>query len=94
LAAEQAKPQAAELTWEQLQADAFVGLITGARSLDQRVPDVSVLIDLHTLTSGLHEHSRCETADGNPLPPDAVRRLCCDADIIPIVLGGHGEFWT
>ena len=24
------------------------------------------------------------------LPPDTVRRMCCDANIIPIVLGGDG----
>ncbi len=91
LAAEQAKPQCADLTWDQLQADALVGLITGARTLDRRVPEVSVLIDLDTLQSRLHDHSVCETADGNPLPPETVRRLGCDADIIPIVLGGHSE---
>jgi hypothetical protein len=91
LAAEQARPQAADTTWDQLQADAFVGLITGARSLDQRVPEVSVLIDLQTLTDSVHDHSLCETADGNPLPPQTVRRLCCDAEILPIVLGGNGE---
>jgi hypothetical protein len=91
LAAEQAKPQCADLTWDQLQADALVGLITGARTLDQRVPELSVLIDLDTLESGLHDHSVCETSEGNPLPPETVRRLGCDADIIPIVLGSHSE---
>jgi hypothetical protein len=91
LAVERASAQDADTTWEQLQADALVGLITGARSLDQRVPEVSVLIDLHTLKSELHEHSVCETADGNPLPPDTIRRLGCDAEIVPIVLGGNAE---
>jgi hypothetical protein len=91
LAAERAKLQHADTNWEQLPADALVGLITGARSLDQRVPEVSVLIDLDTLTSGLHGQTVCETADGNPLPPETVRRLCCDANIVPVVLGGSGE---
>jgi hypothetical protein len=31
------------------------------------------------------------TADGTDLPPDTLRRLACDAEIIPAVLGGHGE---
>jgi hypothetical protein len=31
-----------------------------------------------------------ETNDGVPLPPETIRRMCCDADIIPIVLNGHG----
>jgi Domain of unknown function (DUF222) len=40
---------------------------------------------------GLHDQSVCETADGNPLPPETVRRLCCDANILPVVLGATGE---
>ena len=31
------------------------------------------------------------TADGTELPPDTLRRLACDAEIIPAVLGTHGE---
>jgi hypothetical protein len=58
---------------------------------DLRVPEIGVLIDLATLTDGLHEHSVCETYDGVPVPISEVRRMCCDADIIPYVLGGHGE---
>ena len=26
-----------------------------------------------------------------PLPPEAIRRMACDGDIIPVVLGGAGE---
>jgi hypothetical protein len=33
----------------------------------------------------------CETADAHPIPPAAVRRLACDADLIPVVLDGHGH---
>jgi Domain of unknown function (DUF222) len=90
IAAERTKPDG-ERTWEQFQADALVGLITGARSLDRRVPELSVLIDHETLDNGLHERSVCETADGNLLPPETVRRLGCDADILPVVLGARGE---
>ena len=35
--------------------------------------------------------SVCETADGIPLPPETVRRLACEAAIVPIVLNGAGE---
>jgi len=31
------------------------------------------------------------TADGTELPPDAIRRLACDAEVIPAVLGSQGE---
>ena len=34
---------------------------------------------------------RCETSDGIPLTPAAVRRLACDAGIIPPVIGGGGQ---
>ena len=43
------------------------------------------------MLNGLHELSLCETADGVPLPPATVRRLACEAAIVPIVLNGAGE---
>ena len=88
--AERAKPDDGR-NWDQLRADALVGLITGAQTLDPRSPEVTVLIDHDTLAKGLHDRSVCETADGNPLPPGSIRRLACDADIVPVVLGGNGE---
>ncbi len=63
---------------------------TNAR-IDARVPEVTVLIDLATLLDGLHDHSICETVDGISVPVSTVRRLCCDAEIIPVVLDGHGQ---
>jgi hypothetical protein len=77
-------------TLDQVRADAMVGLITAARSVGRRVPQVSVLIDVDTLRHGLHDHSVSETEPGEPLPPEAVRRLACDADIIPLTLDGAG----
>jgi hypothetical protein len=82
-------------TWDQLQADAVVDLITRTGAdvgrEDRRVPEVSVLIDYETLLDGLHDASVCETSDGSALPVATVRRLCCEADIVPIVFGGDGE---
>ncbi len=34
--------------------------------------------------------SRCHTSDGVALPPATVRRLACDAGLIPVVLGTKG----
>jgi hypothetical protein len=62
-----------------------------SRRLDACVTEISVLVDLATLTGGLHDHSVCETEDGTALPVSTVRRLACDAEVIPIVLGGSGE---
>ncbi|CAN5830678.1 hypothetical protein BH24ACT5_BH24ACT5_25900 [soil metagenome] len=78
-----------ELTFDQLRADAVVDLITGARAVDRRVPEVSVLIDWATLVRDAD--GVCETSNGEHLPVSMVRRWCCDAEILPIVLGGDGE---
>jgi hypothetical protein len=57
---------------------------------ERRVPEIMVLTDYRTLVEGLHEHGICETDDGAPLPVSTVRRLCCDAEIIPMMLGTDG----
>jgi hypothetical protein len=57
---------------------------------ERRVPEIMVLTDYRTLVDGLHELSICETDDGVALPVSTVRRLCCDAEIIPMVLGTDG----
>jgi Domain of unknown function (DUF222) len=90
IASESAEPDDGR-SWDQLRADALVDLITGARSLDPRTPELTVPVDLETLRHGLHQQSVCETGDGNPLPPDTIRRLACDADLVPVVLGAAGE---
>jgi hypothetical protein len=61
------------------------------RWIEQRLPEVTVLVDWRTIVDGLHDASVCETEDGVPLPVSTVRRLCCDAEIIPAVLGPRGE---
>jgi hypothetical protein len=51
-----------------------------------------VTIDHDTPTNSLTaEGIATTTADGIDLPPGVVRRLACDAEIIPAVLGSHGE---
>ena len=97
VAAAKTRQQDPDLTFDQLQADTLVELITRpdtaqvpAGAETRRVPEVIVLIDLDTLRHGLHDHGIAETADGNPLPADTIRRMCCDADIIPAVLNAHG----
>lgn len=55
------------------------------------MPEIGLFIDHTTLVDTWHEHSICETYDGVPVPVSTVRRLCCDAEIIPYVLNGAGE---
>jgi len=76
--------------WAQLEVDAVIAAIGGGYRAD-RVPEITVLIDHDTLIDGLHQRSICETDNGIPLPISTVRRLCCDAEILPVVLGGKGE---
>ena len=90
VAAERANPETEARTFDQLRADAFVAAVTGPRSGERRPAEVSVVIDYDTLADGTHDHTVCETSDGQPLPPESVRRIACDATIIPIVLNGHG----
>lgn len=52
--------------------------------------DVVVHVDLDTLTSGLRAESTHRTVFGVDLPVSTIRRLACDADIIPVVLNGDG----
>jgi hypothetical protein len=78
----------------QLQVDAFVSAVGGGgggSDRGERVPEIVALIDHRTLIAGLHEASVCETENGVPLPVSTVRRLCCEADVIPVVFGGDGE---
>ncbi len=95
VAASKPRHQDPDLTFDQLQADTLVELITrpdnATSSTDSRpVPEIIVLIDLATLQHGLHDHGVAETADGNPLPADTIRRMCCNADIIPVTLDTDG----
>lgn len=80
----------ARTPWSQLQVDAVIAATSGG-SAAERVPEISVLVDLDTIVSGWHDQSICETEDGVALPVETVRRMCCDADILPIVLDGKGE---
>jgi hypothetical protein len=73
----------------QLEVDAFVTAVQSGG--DAGVPEVAVHIDWRTLTDGLHDASLCETSAGVRMPVSTVRRLCCNAKIIPIVLGSDGE---
>lgn len=89
-AARAGAPADQQLSWEHATADAFEQLVTGARSSGARLVDVCVHVDWRTLLDGLHEHSLCELSDGTQLPVSTVRRLCCEAEILPVVLDGDG----
>lgn len=80
-----------QASWDRDCADALVGLVSGARAVERRVPEIAVHVDWRTLIGEIHEHSLCELSDGTRLPVSTVRRLCCEAMVLPIVLGGPSE---
>jgi hypothetical protein len=49
---------------------------------------MGVIVDAQTLIEGLHERSHVDVDGGGSLPVDVLRRLACEAEILPIVLGG------
>src|SRR5262245_38247616 len=71
----------------QLAAEALGNLIAaGGQELRPGEAEVLVLVDQTTLDRGTHEHSVCETDTGAVLPPETVRRLCCQGRIVPVIV--------
>jgi hypothetical protein len=71
----------------QLAAQALGNLVSGGHQAERPLEaEILVLTDHTTLTHGLHEHSVCETDSGAILPPETIRRLCCNGRIVPIIL--------
>jgi hypothetical protein len=66
------------------------GRSTSSRPAGSCRSDVVVHVDLETLTNGLSESSTHRTAFGADLPVETIRRIACDANIIPLVLNGAG----
>ncbi len=78
-------------TWDRLTVDALVEAVScggGVSDRRDRRGTIVAHIDIATLTDGRHDSTLCETDSGVPLPVDTVRRIACDADIIPVVLDG------
>ena len=84
------QPGHAKTPWSQLEVEGLLAACSGGVG-GERVPSLIVLCDLETMCSGVHAHTVCETEDGTPLPVEVVRRLACEAEIIPVVLNGRGE---
>jgi hypothetical protein len=74
------------------QAQALIALVNGASESVSDVParaEIVVHVDLETLQHGLHAGGTCRTALGADLPVETVRRLACEAEILPVVLDGR-----
>ncbi|MEO5974250.1 MAG: DUF222 domain-containing protein [Ilumatobacteraceae bacterium] len=80
-----------------LTALALVAIVDGtalvdgeSRSSPNSRAEVSIVIDYLTLVDGLHEHSVLHSGFETELPLETVRRMACEAEIIPVVLGKKG----
>jgi hypothetical protein len=74
------------------QARALIALVNGAIDTAPDMParaEIVVHVDLETLQHGLHAGGTCRTALGADLPVETVRRLACEAEILPVVLDGR-----
>jgi hypothetical protein len=54
-------------------------------------PSVVVVIDYQSLLGQLGCEPMRELIDGTPLPAATIRRLACDAGVLPVVMGGPSE---
>ena len=74
------------------QAQALIALVNGSNESASDVQaraEIVVHVDLETLKSGFHAGGTCRTALGADLPVETVRRLACEAEILPVVLDGR-----
>ena len=82
---------------EQLAAEALHALICGERvSASPGGPVVAVHVDLEAVVTGLRHTAEGETltaemTNGQSVPVETIRRIACEAGILPIVLDGKGQ---
>jgi len=84
-------------TLDRLRALGLVALVTNvaADNVTALQPsyaraEVSVVVDLRTLQSGRHSRTFLHTGTDVALPIETVRRIACEAKVIPVVLGTNG----
>lgn len=75
----------------QLKAKAFVEAVTQTGDGGPSIPEVVAHVGLDVLSGEVEAvDGLCETENGVPLPAETIRRLACDAEILPAVMGGDG----
>ena len=79
----------------QIWADAFAELARRSRAADvitkhKARPTILAMTELSVLTDQLKVNGYCELADGTKLTTRQIRRMACEADIIPMVLDSNG----
>lgn len=74
---------------EHIQAEALIAMATGTGG-GPSYAGILVLTDERTMRYGPHEDTVSETWLGQPVPPQTVARLACDAAIQGIEISGEG----
>ncbi|MDR0783950.1 MAG: HNH endonuclease, partial [Propionibacteriaceae bacterium] len=88
-------PNMEQTTAQQRRADALTQLVentnlTGlAPTLGGDRPTIMAMMDYHKLQTDAWDAG--VLPNGYPIPASELRRLCCDANLIPVVLGGESE---
>ena len=90
LATDRAADGNAATPWSELRVQAVVNAVKASGDGLSR-PEVNVLVSFDRLVDPSSVLGVCETVDGTPLPASTVRRLCCDANVLPTVLGADGD---
>ena len=74
----------------QLKVDALVTAMSSSGDGEPGRAELVVHVDLDVLRGDMVEAGLSETVDGVELPVETVRRLACDAGVLPAVMGGDG----
>ena len=78
-------------SFDRLTVDAFASAVATTTDAGRATGDrIVVHIEFDALTEGQRGNAISETDSGVPLPVETVRRMACDAEIIPVVLDGRG----
>ena len=72
-----------------LQALALMALVDG-KGMSSGRAEVIVVIDYETLRNQVHDDTVVDVSGGVDLGAETIRRMACDAHIIPVVLGTDG----
>ncbi len=77
-------------SWDRLTVDGLLAAMGGSAGGFRDSSSLVVHTDVGTLVGGSHGAGMCELDNGDPVPVETMRRLACDAEIIPVVLDGAG----
>jgi hypothetical protein len=74
----------------QLKVNALIGAVSKTGEGVPARPELVVHVDWQWLLGAMLDNEMCETVDGVPLPAETVRRMACDCNVLPAVMGGDG----